>query len=131
MADARLYDAGIGQSTHPWPSSIRFRYRAGAAMRARRCATLSIAASQLPVLVGASAHGSSLPDVAASWWHAARPGHALTAGYGLAALAVLWLARRYGPRGLPSIMSGSRARLVIRLVPLAVLLAAMAAAGGL
>lgn len=94
-------------------------------------ATLSIAASQLPVLVGASAHGSSLPDVAASWWHAARPGHALTAGYGLAALAVLWLARRYGPRGLPSIMSGSRARLVTRLVPLAVLLAAMAAAAGL
>ena len=35
-------------------------------------ATLSIAASQLPVLVGASAHGSSLPDVVTSWWHGAR-----------------------------------------------------------
>jgi SulP family sulfate permease len=90
-------------------------------------ATLSIALSQLPVLLGASARGSSLPDVVTSWWQAATPWHPLTAAYGVAALAVLWLARRHGARWLALIMPAARARLMTRLVPLAVLIAAITA----
>jgi SulP family sulfate permease len=94
-------------------------------------ATLSIALSQMPVLLGASARGSSLPDVVRSWWHAGTPWHARTAAYGVAALLVLWLARRHGGRWLAAVMPASRARQILRLVPLAVLVGAMLAAAWL
>ena len=94
-------------------------------------ATLAIALSQMPVLLGASAHGSSLPQVALSWWRADTAWHALTAVYGLTAWVVLWLTRRYAMRGLSAVMPASRARLVTRLAPLVVLLAAMAVAAAM
>jgi SulP family sulfate permease len=93
-------------------------------------ATLSIAASQLPVLLGSSARGSSLPDVVRSWWQASTPWHPLTAAYGLAGLALLWLGRRYGARWMAAIMPAARARLLARLVPLVVLVAAIVAEAG-
>ncbi|MFN3809665.1 MAG: SulP family inorganic anion transporter [Roseateles asaccharophilus] len=79
-------------------------------------ATLSIAASQLPVLLGSPAKGFELPALLES---AAASGFAfqpLAAAYGLAALLLLLIARRW-LRGMWA-----------RLAPLAVLLGAMALA---
>ncbi|MFT7722587.1 MAG: SulP family inorganic anion transporter [Roseateles sp.] len=75
-------------------------------------ATLMIAASQLPVLLGSAAAGFTLPDLAASALHG---GWGLrSAAWGAAAVALLLLARRAG------------SRLLMRLAPLALLVAAMA-----
>jgi sulfate permease, SulP family len=75
-------------------------------------ATLMIAAGQLPVLLGSSAAGFTLPDLAAS---AAHGGFGPASGaWGVAALALLMLSRRRGPR------------LLARLAPLLLLVAAMA-----
>jgi SulP family sulfate permease len=91
-------------------------------------AALSIALSQLPVLVGSSASGSNLPQVASSWWRAEVAWWPLTALYGLLALAVLWTVRRHAARWLARWMPVASARLAARLAPLLVLLAAMGAA---
>ncbi|HEX6707720.1 MAG TPA: SulP family inorganic anion transporter [Albitalea sp.] len=88
-------------------------------------AALSIALSQLPVLLGASAGGSSLPQVLQSWWQAATPWWPLTALYGLAALTALWLARRHTARWLQRHMRPEPAKLLERLAPLAVLMLAI------
>lgn len=91
-------------------------------------AALSIALSQLPVLLGASAQGSSLPQLVASWAQAAVPWHAATALYGGAALLALWLLRGPLARALAGRIGERRALLATRLAPLAVLAAAIAAA---
>ncbi len=75
-------------------------------------ATLMIAAGQLPVLLGSAAAGFTLPDLIAS---APRGGFGLTsAAWGGVAIALLLLSRRTGPR------------LLARLAPLLLLVAAMA-----
>ncbi len=79
-------------------------------------ATLAIAASQLPVLLGSPAQGFDLPALLASAWTSGLTVHGLTAAFGLAALTLLMLARR----GLSGLLA--------RLAPLLVLLTAMALA---
>lgn len=75
-------------------------------------ATLMIAASQLPVLLGSAAAGFTLPDLLRS---AAQGGfNPQSAAWGGAAVALLLLSRRAG------------AKLVARLAPLVLLLGAMA-----
>ena len=91
-------------------------------------ATLSIALSQLPGLVGASAHGTNLPQLAISWAAAARPWWPLTALFGGLALLLLWLARRHGARWLGRWLPASSALALMRLAPLLVLMLAIAAA---
>ncbi|WP_280153316.1 SulP family inorganic anion transporter [Piscinibacter sp. XHJ-5] len=91
-------------------------------------AALSIALSQLPVLLGSSAHGSSLLQVIDSWRHAAVPWWPLTAVYGVAALVALWLAKAPLLRGLERLMPAWRAQAMTRLAPLGVLLAAIGVA---
>ncbi|MCX2862084.1 SulP family inorganic anion transporter [Paucibacter sp. PLA-PC-4] len=81
-------------------------------------ATLSIAASQLPVLLGSPAKGFELPALLQSAWRSDFAWHGLSALYGLVALALLLAARRW-LKGLPG-----------RLAPLVILLAAMALAHG-
>jgi SulP family sulfate permease len=75
-------------------------------------ATLMIAASQLPVLLGSTAVGFTLPDLLRSALHAGFGPSA--AAWGAAAVALLLLSRRAGPR------------LLARLAPLLLLVAAMA-----
>ena len=91
-------------------------------------AALSILLSQLPVLAGASAHGSNLPQVLQSWIGAQTPWLPLTALYGGVALAALWLSRRHTMRLLARRLSPRRAALLARLAPLVVLMLAMAVA---
>ncbi|CAG1016937.1 putative sulfate transporter [Burkholderiaceae bacterium] len=91
-------------------------------------AALSIALSQLPVLLGAAAQGSNLPRVLASWADAPTPWWPLTALYGAAALAALWLLRRHAVRWLSRHMPAARATLLARFAPLMVLAIAMAVA---
>jgi SulP family sulfate permease len=91
-------------------------------------AALSIALSQLPVLVGSTAHGTSLPQVLLSWSHAQRLWQPLTALYGIGALLALWTVRRHVGRWLTRFLPARRALLAVRLAPLAVLLLAMALA---
>ncbi|HJW11505.1 MAG TPA: SulP family inorganic anion transporter, partial [Albitalea sp.] len=79
-------------------------------------ATLSIALSQLPVLLGAPVRGSNLPQLAASWWQARVAWQPMTALYGIGALLALWAARRYA------------VRIWARLAPLLVLVLALIAA---
>ena len=75
-------------------------------------ATLMIAASQVPVLLGSAATGSTLPTLVRS---ALRQGITpLSAAWGVAAIALLLLSRRAG------------SRLLARLAPLLLLVAAMA-----
>ena len=91
-------------------------------------AALAIALSQLPVLLGATAQGSSLPQLLSSWSQAALPWHGPTALYGIAALLALWLLRGPLARRLAGRIGERPARLVARLAPLAVLVAAIVAA---
>ncbi|MDR7299564.1 SulP family sulfate permease [Pelomonas aquatica] len=75
-------------------------------------ATLMIAASQVPVLLGSAAVGFTLPDLLLSARHG---GFVIaSAAWGGAAVALLLLSRRAGPR------------LLARLAPLGLLVAAMA-----
>ncbi len=78
-------------------------------------ATLMIAASQLPVLLGSRAAGFTLPELAASALHGGWGG--LSTLWGGAAVGLLLLARRL------------RAATLSRLAPLALLVAAMALSG--
>jgi SulP family sulfate permease len=89
-------------------------------------AALTIALSQLPVLLGSPARGFAAPEVLGTWWESGRIGHAETAAYGLAAIALLLTLRRYGVALLRRWMDPTRAVLVARLLPLAVLIAAIA-----
>ena len=91
-------------------------------------ATLSIALSQLPVLLGSSARGADAWQVGTSWWHAVRPWAPLAAAYGLGAAGLLWLARRRLQPWLGGRIGRERAALAGRLAPLAVLAGAMALA---
>jgi SulP family sulfate permease len=91
-------------------------------------ATLSIALSQLPLLLGASTHGSSLPAVLDSWRHAETLWTPLTALYGGVALLALWASRRTLVEALARFWPRPRAVLVARFAPLAVLVAAIACA---
>jgi SulP family sulfate permease len=91
-------------------------------------AALSIALSQLPVLLGASAQGSNLPQVLGSWWGAQTRWSPLTALYGVTAWLALWLARRHASAWLARHMSAARATLLARLAPLMVLVLAIVAA---
>ena len=91
-------------------------------------ATLSIALSQLPVLLGASARGSSLPAVVESWRHAATLWTPLTALYGGLAMLALWTSRRHLIDGLSRWWSRPRATTVARFAPLLVLGVATACA---
>jgi SulP family sulfate permease len=91
-------------------------------------ATLSIALSQLPVLLGSSARGADAVQVLHSWWQAVRPWAPLTAAYGVGAVALLWFTRRHAQPWLAARFGRPRAVLVGRLVPLAVLIGAMAVA---
>ena len=91
-------------------------------------ATVSIALSQLPVLLGSSARGVNLPQVLGAWVHAATVWVPLTALYGGVALLALALARRYAARGLRRWLGASRAVIAARLAPLLVLVLAIAAA---
>jgi SulP family sulfate permease len=91
-------------------------------------AALSIAFSQLPVLLGASAQGSSLLALLSSWSQAALPWHLPTALYGGAALLALWLLRGPLARWLAGRVGERRALLATRLAPLGVLALAIAAA---
>lgn len=95
-------------------------------------ATLSIAISQLPMLLGASSGGSSLPQVLDAWRQAATPWTPLTALYGLTALAALVLARRHVAGWLSRWLPARRAAMTARFAPLLVLAAAIgvAAASG-
>jgi SulP family sulfate permease len=79
-------------------------------------ATLAIALSQLPVLLGSTAKGFDLPAVALSLWHGARPWHLATAVSGGISIALLLAGRRWLSPPLA------------RLAPLLLLLAAMALA---
>lgn len=79
-------------------------------------ATLAIAASQLPVLLGSAATGGTLPEL---WQSASQQGfdwRVISAGFGLVALAALIAVRRL-PKGFVS-----------RVAPLGVLLGAIAVA---
>ncbi|HEY0859268.1 MAG TPA: SulP family inorganic anion transporter, partial [Albitalea sp.] len=75
-------------------------------------AALSIALSQLPVLLGAAAQGSNLPRVLASWADAPAAWWPLTALYGGLALAALWLLRRHAVSWLSRRMPAARAALL-------------------
>jgi sulfate permease, SulP family len=91
-------------------------------------AALAIAASQLPVVLGSSAGGSTAVEVARSWWAATTPWTAGSAAFGLGSAMLLWLARgrvrHLAARWLPA----AAAMLVERLVPLLLMVAAMALA---
>lgn len=84
-------------------------------------AALVIALSQLPALLGSQARGFTVPQVLASWWQTARPGHALTAAFGVAALALLVLARRHAPRLFGRLLGAYGASLAARCLPLLVI----------
>ncbi|RZJ13295.1 MAG: STAS domain-containing protein [Rubrivivax sp.] len=74
-------------------------------------ATLTIAASQLPVLLGSAAGGFTVPALARSAWEGGFG--VASAAWGCAAIALLLVARRLG------------SRLLMRLAPLGLLMAAM------
>ncbi len=91
-------------------------------------ATLSIALSQLPVLMGASARGSSLPALLQSWRHAETLWTPLTALYGALAMLALWASRRHLIDGLSRWWPRPSATTAARFAPLLVLGVAIACA---
>ncbi|HMC16363.1 MAG TPA: SulP family inorganic anion transporter [Albitalea sp.] len=93
-------------------------------------ATFSIALSQMPVLLGASAHGSNLPEVVSSWWRADTAWVPLTAAFGAVAMLLLWLVRRYAAAWLARHVGAGMARQAVRFMPLVVLLLAIVVAAG-
>lgn len=88
-------------------------------------AALSIALSQLPAVLGASAEGSNLPQVLRTWLHAATPWHTLTALFGIGALLALWAAREQATPLLSRWLPRARAQMLARLLPLLVLVLAI------
>lgn len=93
-------------------------------------ATLTIAASQLPVLLGSPAQGFDLIEIGRGVLDSGASWHGPTAAYGLAAVALLLLARRRLAAWLARWLAAPRAALLVRLAPLLVLLGAMAVAAG-
>ena len=89
-------------------------------------AALSIALSQLPVMLGSPAHGFNAPEVLAAWWRSGQFGHALTATFGIGALVLLILARRHAAGLLRRWLSPDAARLAARCAPLAIFAGAVA-----
>ena len=83
-------------------------------------AAISIALSQLPVLLGSPARGFNAPEVLAAWWRSGQLGHALTAAFGIGTLVLLMLARRYVATLLRRWLSPDAARLAARCAPLVV-----------
>ena len=79
-------------------------------------ATLAIALSQLPVLLGSPVHGFDLPTLAQAWAASGYGWQALTAAFGVGTCVLLVAARR----GLPTALA--------RLAPLALLLGAVGVA---
>ena len=83
-------------------------------------AALSIALSQLPVLLGNPARGYNAPQVLAAWWHSGYLGHAATAAFGAGALLLLIAARRRAAPLLRRWLPPQAAQLAARCAPLAV-----------
>ena len=94
-------------------------------------AALAISLSQLPALLGSPARGFTAPEVVGSWWDSGTPGHALTAAFGLGALALLWLARQHARALLARWLAPATASLLSRCSPLVVVAAGMALAWAL
>ena len=83
-------------------------------------AALSIALSQLPVLLGSTARGYNAPQVLSAWWHSGQLGHVPTAAFGVGALVLLTLARRHAAALLRRGMPPDAARLAARCAPLVI-----------
>ena len=83
-------------------------------------AALAITLSQLPALLGSPARGFTAPALIRSWWASGVAGHALTAAFGLAALALLWWSRRFARALLARWLPPHNASLLARCAPLAV-----------
>ncbi len=84
-------------------------------------AALAITCSQLPALLGGAAQGSTVPQLLQSWWQAPRHGHLATAAFGVAALALLLLARRHAQPLLRRVLAAPTAALAARCAPLLVI----------
>lgn len=91
-------------------------------------AAFAITLSQLPVLFGSSARGTTGPEVVWAWWHSGGVGHVVTAAIGLAALALLFGARRHAAVLLRRWLRADRATLAARCAPLVIVAAAIAVA---
>jgi SulP family sulfate permease len=91
-------------------------------------AMLSIAMSQLPLLVGSPARGSSLPALLHSWRHAQTLWTPLTALYGGLGALVLWASRRHLADAFARWWPRRRAIMAARFAPLMVLAVAIACA---
>ncbi|MEO6407166.1 MAG: SulP family inorganic anion transporter [Burkholderiaceae bacterium] len=89
-------------------------------------AALSIALSQLPVMLGSPARGFNAPDVLAAWWRSGQWGQAPTAAFGIGALVLLILARRHAAALLRRWLTPDAARLAARCAPLAIFAGAVA-----
>ncbi|WP_395694502.1 SulP family inorganic anion transporter, partial [Piscinibacter sp.] len=83
-------------------------------------AALAITLSQLPALLGSPAKGFTAPALLGSWWATGAAGHALTAAFGLVALALLWWSRRSARGLLERWLPPHNASLLARCAPLAV-----------
>lgn len=94
-------------------------------------AALAITLSQLPALLGSPARGLTAPDLIGSWWASGVTGHATTAAFGLAALALLWWARGHARALLSRWLSPAHASLLARAAPLAVVAMAIVIAWAL
>jgi SulP family sulfate permease len=87
-------------------------------------ATLTIAASQFPVLLGSPVQGADLLELGRSAVETGAPWHGLTALYGVSAVLMLVLARRLSA-WLARWMPADKAAMLARFAPLLVLLLAM------
>jgi len=91
-------------------------------------AALAISLSQLPALLGSPAHGFTAPEVLGSWWRSGTLGQGTTAAFGLAALLLLWAARRHAQALLARWFAAAPASLAARCAPLLVVVGAIALA---
>lgn len=93
-------------------------------------AAFAITLSQLPVLFGSSARGTTGPQVLWAWWHSGIGGHAATAAIGLGSLVLLFAARRHAAALLRRVLPADRALLAARCAPLVIVVLAIALAWG-
>ncbi|MEY4562666.1 MAG: hypothetical protein RLZZ618_1943 [Pseudomonadota bacterium] len=91
-------------------------------------AAVSIVVSQGPTLLGSPAKGFNAPSVVRAWWQAGTTGMGLAAVFGLAALAMLWWARRHGKAFAARWLSPTQAAMTVRAAPLIVLMLAIVVA---